>query len=128
MISELNIRPFQAILSDYSGFSWLKTAKNDYCVTCHKAFSYDGSHTSLIYELQRAHPIHAFLFLLKLTINQSLIFKKLTIKMIFIFTSPALNSSRGELATRDEIYAVKFTLPFVEPGPYPEFFYWREPT
>jgi len=35
-------------------------------MTCHKAFAYQGSNTSLIYHLQRdmtAHPIHVFLFL-----------------------------------------------------------------
>ena len=30
MIAELNIRPFQAILRDYSGFSWLKTVDEEY--------------------------------------------------------------------------------------------------
>jgi len=33
MIEELNIRPFQAILSNYSGFSWLKTAVLSLCGT-----------------------------------------------------------------------------------------------
>jgi len=47
MIAELNIRPFQAVLSD-------------------KAFAYHESNTLLIYDLQRAHLIHAFLFLTKI--------------------------------------------------------------
>lgn len=34
----------------------------------------------------------------------------------------ALNSSHGEPVTRDEITVVKFTVQFVEPGAYPEFF------
>jgi len=69
MIEELNIRPFQAILSNYYGFSWLKqvvlslsgtTAIGLWLVI--KVLTYHGSNTSLIYHLQREHPIHAFLF------------------------------------------------------------------
>jgi len=37
--------------------------ENDCCMTCHKAFAYHGSNISLIYDLQRAHPIHALLLL-----------------------------------------------------------------
>jgi len=33
MIAELNIRPFEAILSDYSGFSWLKMIVLSLCRT-----------------------------------------------------------------------------------------------
>jgi len=55
-------------LSDYAGFKLSKngsvsSVENDCCMTCHKAFAYHGSNTSLIYDLQRAHLIHALLFL-----------------------------------------------------------------
>jgi len=48
-------------LSDYFGFkpsengSVLSAENINYCMTCHKAFAYHGSNTSLIYRLQRAH-------------------------------------------------------------------------
>ena len=47
-------------LSDYFGFKLSENGsvlsdKNVYCMTCHKAFAYHGSNTSLIYDLQRAH-------------------------------------------------------------------------
>jgi len=47
-------------LSDYFGFKpsengSVLSVKNVYCMTCHKAFAYQGSNTSLIYHLQRAH-------------------------------------------------------------------------
>ena len=47
-------------LSDYFGFklsenSSVLSVENVYCRTCHKAFAYHGSNTSLIYHLQRAH-------------------------------------------------------------------------
>ena len=47
-------------LSDYFGFKLSKngsvlSVENVYCMTCHKAFAYHGSNTSLIYHLQRAH-------------------------------------------------------------------------
>ena len=47
-------------LSDYFGFKLSEngsvlSAENLYCMTCHKAFAYHGSNTSLIYHLQRAH-------------------------------------------------------------------------
>jgi len=47
-------------LSDYFGFklsenSSVLSVENVYCMTCHKAFAYHGSNTSLIYHLQRAH-------------------------------------------------------------------------
>jgi len=58
-------------LSDYSGFKLIENGSvlsvyNDCCMTCHKVFAYHGSNTSLIYNLQRAHPIYAFLFLTKI--------------------------------------------------------------
>jgi len=67
MIAELYIRR----LSDYFGFklsenSSVSSAENVCCVTCHKVFAYHGSNTSLIYNLQSAHPIHVFLFLPKI--------------------------------------------------------------
>jgi len=43
----------------------VSSVENDCCMTCHKAVAYHGSNTSLIYDLQRAHPIHAFLFITK---------------------------------------------------------------
>jgi len=54
-------------LSDYSGFklienSSVSSVENVCCMTCHKAFAYHGSNTSLICNLRRAHLIHAFLF------------------------------------------------------------------
>jgi len=56
MIAELNIRPFQAV-SDYFGFKMSEngsvlSVENVDCMTCHKAFAYYGSNTSL---MQRAH-------------------------------------------------------------------------
>jgi len=58
-------------LSDYYGFMLIEngsvsSVENDCCMTYHKAFAYHASNTSLIYHLQRAHPIHAFLFLTKI--------------------------------------------------------------
>ena len=38
------------------------SVENVCCMTCHKAFANHGSNTSLIYHLQRAYPIHVFLF------------------------------------------------------------------
>jgi len=48
-------------LSDYFCFklsengSAFLSVENVYCMTCHKAFAYHESNTSLIYHLQRAH-------------------------------------------------------------------------
>ena len=47
-------------LSDYFGFKLSEngsvlSVENDYCMTCHKAFAYHGSNTSLIYHLQHAN-------------------------------------------------------------------------
>jgi len=47
-------------LSDYFGFKLSEngsvlSVENVCCMTCHKAFAYHGSITSLIYNLQRAH-------------------------------------------------------------------------
>ena len=47
-------------LSDYFGFKLSKngsvlSVENVCCMTSHKAFSYHGSNTSLIDQLQRAH-------------------------------------------------------------------------
>ena len=47
-------------LSDYFGFKLSEngsasSVENVCCMTCHKAFAYQGSNTSLIYHLQRAH-------------------------------------------------------------------------
>ena len=47
-------------LSDYFGFKLSENGsvffvENVYCRTCHKAFGYHGSNTSLIYHLQHAH-------------------------------------------------------------------------
>jgi len=58
-------------LSDYSGFELSEngsvlSVENVCCMTCHKDFEYHGSDTSLIYQLQRAYPIHVFLFLTKI--------------------------------------------------------------
>ena len=58
-------------LSDYFGFKLSEigsvlSVENVYCMTCHKAFAYHGSNTSLIYCLQRAHPIHVFLLSTKI--------------------------------------------------------------
>ena len=39
------------------------SVENDCCMTYHKAFAYHRSNTSLIYDLQHAHLIHALLFL-----------------------------------------------------------------
>ena len=44
-------------LSDYSGFKLSEngsvlSVENVHCMTCHKAFVYHGSNTSLIYQLQ----------------------------------------------------------------------------
>jgi len=65
-------------------------------MTCHKVFAYHGSNTSLIYHLQRAHPIHAFLFFkLKLTIIYSVIFKKLIINSLIIDSAVDFLSELG---------------------------------
>ena len=58
-------------LSDYFGFKpsengSVLSVENIFCMTCHKAFAYHGSNTSLIYHLQGAHLIHVFLFLTKI--------------------------------------------------------------
>ena len=47
------------------------SVENVYCMTCHKAFVYHGSNTSLIYHLQRAHDNTSdpCVLKLKLTIN-----------------------------------------------------------
>ena len=37
------------------------SVENVCCMTCHKAFAYHGSNTSLIYHLQRAYLINVFL-------------------------------------------------------------------
>jgi len=70
MIAELKIRPFQAVSSDYSGFKLIENCSvssvENCCMTCHKVFAYHVFDTSLIYDLQRAHPIYAFLFLTKI--------------------------------------------------------------
>ena len=47
-------------LSDYFGLKLSEngsvlSVENVYCMTCHKAFTYHRSNTSLIYHLQRAH-------------------------------------------------------------------------
>ena len=47
-------------LSDYFGFKLSEngsvlSVENVYCMSCHKAFAYHGSNTSLIYRLQCAH-------------------------------------------------------------------------
>jgi len=47
-------------LSDYFGFKLSESCsvlsvENVYCMTCHNAFAYHGSNTSLIYHLQHAH-------------------------------------------------------------------------
>ena len=47
-------------LGDYFGFKpsengSVLSVENVYCMTCHKAFAYHRSNTSLIYHLQRAH-------------------------------------------------------------------------
>ena len=62
MIVELNIehKAISCRLSDYFGFKLSEngsvlSVENVYCMTCHKAFAYHGSSTSLIYHLQRAH-------------------------------------------------------------------------
>ena len=62
MIVELNSehKAISCRLSDYFGFKLSEnvsvlSAENIYCTTCHKAFAYHGSNTSLIYHLQRAH-------------------------------------------------------------------------
>ena len=57
-------------LSDYFGFKLsengsVSSIENVCCMTSHKALAYHVSNTSLIYHLQSAHPIHAFLFLTK---------------------------------------------------------------
>ena len=65
-------------LSDYFGFKLSENGSvlpvaNVYCMTCHKAFAYHGSNTSLIYHLQSAHDSTSdpcvFIFKLKLTIK-----------------------------------------------------------
>ena len=55
-------------LSDYFGFKLSEngsvlSVENVYCMTCHNACAYHGSSTLLIYDLQRAHLIHALLLL-----------------------------------------------------------------
>ena len=62
MIVELNIehKAISCRLSDYFGFMLsengsVSSVGNVYCMTCHKAFAYHRSNTSLIYHLQRAH-------------------------------------------------------------------------
>jgi len=45
MTAELNIRPFLAVLNDYSGFKLTENGsvsfvENDCCLTCHKVFAY----------------------------------------------------------------------------------------
>ena len=52
-------------LSDYFGFKLsengiVSSVENVCCMSCHKAFAYHGSNTSLIYHLQGTHLIHAF--------------------------------------------------------------------
>jgi len=47
-------------LGDYFGFKLSEngsvlSVENVYCMTCHKAFAYHGSNTSLFYQLRRAH-------------------------------------------------------------------------
>jgi len=63
-------------LSDYFGFKLtenasVKSEENDCCMTCHKAFVYHGSNTSLIYHLQRAHDStsHPLVFIFLTKIN-----------------------------------------------------------
>ena len=60
MIVELNILAILCRLSDYFGFKLrengsILSVENVYCMTCHKAFAYHRSNTSLIYHLQRAN-------------------------------------------------------------------------
>ena len=62
MIAELNVRPFQAVLSQYSFFSWLKTVVLSLRSTTVLWLVIKPSYMTLIYDLQCAHPIHAFLF------------------------------------------------------------------
>ena len=45
-------------------------------MTRHKAFAYHGSNTSLIYDLQRAHLIHALLFLTEINYQLIVNFQK----------------------------------------------------
>jgi len=56
-------------------------------MTCHKVFAYHGSNTTTCNVRIRSM---RFYFELKLTFNYSLIFQKLTIKIILIVTSPRL--------------------------------------
>ena len=63
-------------LSDYFGFKLSEngsvlSVEDVYCMTCHKAFAYHGSNTSLIYHLQHAHDNTSdpCVLKLKLTIN-----------------------------------------------------------
>ena len=63
-------------LNDYFGFKLSEngsvlSVENVYCMTCHKAFAYHGSNTSLIYHLQHAHDNTSdpCVLKLKLTIN-----------------------------------------------------------
>jgi len=61
MIAEMNIR----CLSDYFSFKpsengSVLSIENVCCMTCHKAFAYRRSNTSLINHLQSVHPIRAF--------------------------------------------------------------------
>jgi len=62
MIVELNSEhnAISCRLSEYFGFKLSEngsvlSVENIYCMTCHKAFAYHGSNTSLIYHLQHAH-------------------------------------------------------------------------
>jgi len=74
-------------------------------MTYHKAFAYHGSNTSLIYDLKHAHLMHALLFLTeinyKLIVNFQHVFKKLTIKIFLIVTSPSI--TRGYTRATDWI-------------------------
>ena len=69
--SKAKYKAISCRLSDYFGFklsenSSVLSVENIYCMTCHKAFAYHGSNTSLIYHLQGAHLIYVFLFLTKI--------------------------------------------------------------
>ena len=78
MIVELNSehKAISCRQSDYFGFKLSEngsvlSVKNVCCMTCHKAFVYHGSNTSLIYHLQRAHDStsHPFVFIFLTKIN-----------------------------------------------------------
>jgi len=69
MIAELCINHFRPF--DYFGFRLIEncsvsSVENDCCMTCHKAFTYHESNILFNYDWQRAHPIHAFLFITKI--------------------------------------------------------------